>query len=52
MLSNSSVSKASPLGQDLKTIVLVNVAALVTMVLFGVLGLAVAHAATGSGFFF
>lgn len=48
-LSNKpAVSKASPLGKDIKSIVLYNVIAVLSMVLFAALGLSVAAAATSA----
>ncbi|PSL00815.1 hypothetical protein CLV63_101293 [Murinocardiopsis flavida] len=47
---SKSESKASPIGKDLKIIVFSNVAAIAAMAVFAVLGMAVAHAATGASF--
>lgn len=47
---SKSESKASPIGQDLKIIVLSNVAVLAAMAVFAVLGMGVAHLATGAAF--
>jgi hypothetical protein len=45
-LSNKpAVSKAGPLGKDIKSILLYNVVAVASMVLFAALGLSVAAAA-------
>jgi hypothetical protein len=43
-----AVSKAGPLGKDIKAIVLYNVIAIASMALFAVLGLSVAAAASAA----
>ncbi|NKZ01583.1 MULTISPECIES: hypothetical protein [Nocardiopsis] len=48
MSKKPAVSKAGPIGKDLKAIVLYNVIAIGSMALFAVLGLSVAAAASGS----
>lgn len=45
---SSVVSKASPLSKDLKIIVLVNIVVILFVLLSGLLGLSVFHAAVGS----
>ncbi|GAB3492657.1 hypothetical protein GCM10027440_42680 [Nocardiopsis coralliicola] len=42
------MSKAGPISKDLKAIVVINAVAVISMVLFAVLGLSVAYAANGS----
>lgn len=46
--SKPAVSKAGPISKDLKAIVVINAVAVISMVLFAVLGLSVAYAANGS----
>ncbi|WP_460861139.1 hypothetical protein [Nocardiopsis coralliicola] len=48
MSSKPAVSKAGPISKDLKAIVVINAVAVISMVLFAVLGLSVAYAANGS----
>jgi len=48
-LSNKpQVSKASPIGQDIKIIMMYNVIVVAAMVGFAILGLSIASAAVGS----
>ncbi|WP_187347182.1 hypothetical protein [Nocardiopsis sp. CNR-923] len=46
MSNKPAVSKAGPLGKDLKSILVYNLVALVSMALFAALGLSVAAAAS------
>ncbi|GAA3724752.1 hypothetical protein [Salinactinospora qingdaonensis] len=46
-MRKAPVSKAAPLGSDLKAIVLVNLLALASLALFALLGMGIATAATG-----
>ncbi|TQN32377.1 hypothetical protein FHX37_2334 [Haloactinospora alba] len=46
-MSKATESKASPLGRDVKAIVLTNVIALVSLLAFAALGLSIVSAATG-----
>ncbi|MFD6949783.1 MULTISPECIES: hypothetical protein [unclassified Nocardiopsis] len=48
MSNKPAVSKAGPIGKDIKAIVLYNVVAILSMALFAVLGLAVASAAASA----
>lgn len=48
MSNKPAVSKAGPLGKDIKAIVLYNVIAIASMALFAALGLSVAAAASAS----
>ncbi|WP_159944568.1 MULTISPECIES: hypothetical protein [unclassified Nocardiopsis] len=48
MSNKPAVSKAGPLGKDIKTIVLYNLIAVASIVLFGAIGLAVAAAASSA----
>jgi len=46
--SKPKVSKAGPLSKDIKSIVVTNVVAILSMALFAALGLSVAYAANGT----
>ncbi|PWV57569.1 MULTISPECIES: hypothetical protein [Nocardiopsis] len=48
MSSKPAVSKAGPLGKDLKSILVYNLIAILSMAGFAVLGLSVAAAAAGA----
>ncbi|NYH51276.1 MULTISPECIES: hypothetical protein [Nocardiopsis] len=48
MSKKPAVSKAGPIGRDLKAIVLYNMVAILSMAFFAVLGLAVASAAASA----
>ncbi|CAM4018623.1 hypothetical protein NOGI109294_22495 [Nocardiopsis gilva] len=50
MSSKPQESKASPLGKDVKFMVIANITAIGSMALFAAMGLSIAHAATGVGF--
>ncbi|WP_190394452.1 hypothetical protein [Nocardiopsis quinghaiensis] len=48
MSKKPAVSKAGPIGKDIKAMVVYNMVAIVSMALFAVLGLAVASAAASA----
>jgi len=50
-LSKLTESKAPPLGRDIKIIVMVNVVAVVSMILFAAMGLTIASIASGESLF-
>lgn len=50
-LSKLTESKAGPLGKDIKAIVMANVIAVASLVVFGAMGLAIASVATGESLF-
>jgi hypothetical protein len=46
--SKPAVSKAGPIGKDIKSMIVYNAVAVISMALFAVLGLSVAAAAAGA----
>ncbi|GAB3453106.1 hypothetical protein GCM10027570_31960 [Streptomonospora sediminis] len=50
-MSKLTESKAGPLGKDIKAIVMANVIAVASLVVFGAMGLAIASVATGESLF-